>query len=63
ILKRQDPPALPLPPERGYSWSWVEVGASDQPIKPGQGMTQASFPDTPQMLVDGWLKLQKQTKG
>ncbi len=61
ILKAKNPPALPLPPERGYAWSWVEVGSSDVPIKPAQGQVNAVFPQDPQMLVDGWLKLTEQS--
>ncbi|TKB52736.1 hypothetical protein [Ferrimonas aestuarii] len=65
LLRAQTPPAIPLPAEAGYDWSWVEIGAPDLPLQPAQGVTNAVFPQKPQMLVDGWLKLNnaKQTQG
>lgn len=59
LLVSQTPPAIPLPAEKDFSWSWVEVGADAQALRPAQGVTDAVFPTTPQHMVDGWLKLQK----
>ena len=63
LLVAQDPPQIPLPAEQDYSWSWVEVGAEPAPLRPAQGAADAVFPQTPQRLVDGWLKLQKRNNG
>lgn len=64
VLATDNPPAIPLPAENGFAWSWVQIGAAgtdEVALSPAQGVTGAVFPQTPQMLVDGWLKLHKQT--
>ena len=59
VLATAATPAVPLPPEKGFNWSWVEVGSPESPLRPAQGVADAIFPQTPQHLVDGWLKLKK----
>jgi hypothetical protein len=59
VLAAQDPPAIPLPIEKDYSWYWVQVGEDAAALRPAQGVTDAVFPQHPQQLVDGWLKLMK----
>ncbi|MDV3457685.1 hypothetical protein RZN05_11870 [Sphingomonas sp. HF-S4] len=62
LLVANNPPAMPLPAENGFGWSWVQIGANgseEAVLTPAQGVTAATFPQTPQMLVDGWLKLHK----
>jgi len=59
VLAAQDPPAIPLPMETDYTWNWVQIGEDAAPLRPAQGVTDAVFPQHPQQLVDGWLKLIK----
>jgi hypothetical protein len=59
VLAAQDPPAIPLPIEKDCSWYWVQVGEDAAALRPAQGVTDAVFPQHPQQLVDGWLKLMK----
>jgi hypothetical protein len=59
VLVAQDPPAIPLPVEKEYDWYWVQVGKNADALRPAQGVTDAVFPQHPQQLVDGWLKLLK----
>lgn len=61
ILVAEDPPQIPLPTEREYDWSWVEVGSEAVPLTPSQKAGTAILPETPQKLVDGWLKLSRRT--
>ena len=62
VLVAQDPPAIPLPMEKDYNWYWVQVGKNAAALRPAQGVTDAVFPQHPQQLVDGWLKLLKSSQ-
>jgi hypothetical protein len=59
VLAAQHPPAIPLPMEKDYNWYWVQIGENAAALRPAQGVTDAVFPQHPQQLVDGWLKLLK----
>ncbi|WP_299628404.1 hypothetical protein [uncultured Tateyamaria sp.] len=59
VLTRGDVPELPIPKEQGFDWGWVNTMA-EYPIEGTQNFQQAKFPETPQSLVDGWLKLKRQ---
>ncbi|MGH1354859.1 MAG: hypothetical protein ACRBBS_07260 [Thalassovita sp.] len=59
VLTRGTVPDLPIPKEQGYGWDWVTT-VSENPIEGTQNFQQAKFPETPQSLVDGWLKLKRQ---
>lgn len=59
ILAAGEIPGVPLPDEKGFDWSWVEVGSSEIELRPAQGISDAVFPPSPQHLIDGWLKLKK----
>lgn len=60
VLAASNPPGLPLPGENGFQWYWQQIGIADQgPLRPDQRGTDAFFPQTPQQLIDGWLKLKK----
>lgn len=61
ILTASSPPQIPIPAEAGFQWYWQQIGMNDQgPLKTDQQSTSATFPGTPQQLIDGWLKLKKQ---
>lgn len=60
VLSSSNPPLLPLPSETGFKWYWQQIGMEDQgPMKTDQESSNAVFPNTPQQLIDGWLKLKK----
>lgn len=60
ILAASNPPQMPLPAEDGFQWYWQQIGMPDQgPLKTDQKSANAVFPNSPQQLIDGWLKLKK----
>lgn len=60
VLAASNPPLIPLPSETGFQWFWQQIGKDDQgPLKTDQQSSSAVFPNTPQQLIDGWLKLKK----
>ena len=62
VLQNGDGFTLPVPSETGFEWSWWQVGQSgDRPIGAAQVNTDAVFPNTPQTIVDGWLKLKERS--
>lgn len=49
--------SVPLPPEKGYDWHWVQPGQEETPLAPNEASDGARFPATPNEMLDGWLKL------
>lgn len=59
ILKANPTMRMPIPKEVGYDWFWAQIGQEDERIKSVEVNTKAFFPDSPQEIMDGWLKLKK----
>ncbi|PSL29018.1 hypothetical protein [Chitinophaga ginsengisoli] len=57
VLRTAAPIRIPAPAETGYSWSWQQVGTTNEPLQPAQLNTDAVFPASPQFIVDGWMNL------
>ncbi|MBN8681886.1 MAG: hypothetical protein J0L99_04515 [Chitinophagales bacterium] len=51
---------VPLPPEKGYDWYWVQPGQEETALAPNEASDGARFPTTPNEMLDGWLKLMPQ---
>ncbi|MBA4045607.1 MAG: hypothetical protein C0471_14480 [Erythrobacter sp.] len=60
VLERSGGLVLPLPLESGYNWSWIQQGqAEPTPLSANAGTEVAKFGYTPQQLLEGWTRLQK----
>ncbi|WP_106743595.1 hypothetical protein [Yoonia maritima] len=60
VLTRTPVPELPIPPQPGFEWEWVTtLTPQGSHISGAQNMTNPTFPDTPQSLVDGWLLMKR----
>lgn len=58
VLKERQGLELPLPKVAGYLWSWVSPGAVPEvPLTPDAVNDDAVWDYSPQVLLEGWLKL------
>ncbi|MET3724606.1 hypothetical protein [Sphingomonas trueperi] len=61
VLRRSGGLVLPLPLESGYGWSWIQQGQAEPlPLSANAGTEVAAFGYTPQQLLEGWTRLQKE---
>jgi hypothetical protein len=58
VLSLRDRLLIPLPQESGYQWSWINPGQSTPlPLQPRAANEVAVFGYSPQVILEGWLKL------
>jgi hypothetical protein len=49
---------IPLPSESGWAWEWISPGTEiPRPLKENAANDFASYSYSPQLLLEGWLKL------